>query len=403
MRELQDLVQGLKAGYLVASLALAALGLAGCSELPTSGPSALAVMDNRPANSASMQYEVIDIDPSTIGLLARRPKSSFAARFGDHRPSLEPLIGVGDMITVTIWEASSGGLFSSPAALEKLSAGANSATIPDQVVGRDGAISVPYAGRIKVAGRTPRVVQDIIQRALEGKAIQPQVLVTDNKPISATITIMGEGLGAGQRLPLSVKGDHLLDVIAEAGGVHMQVNEIDVVLQRNGVTTRVPLARVAQDPRENIFMRPGDVVTLVRNPQTFLTYGALNGNSEIPFGVDQLSLAQALIKSGGLADYRSDARGVFVFRLELPSILRALRPDSPLAHSQGRVPVVYHLDMSNPNSLFLEQRFQIANRDLLYVSNAPSVELGKAIAIFNGLLSPVYTGTSTAVTASTIK
>ena len=397
------MVQSLKAGLVAASLAALAVGLAGCSDLPSSGPSASAVLDPQTVNSVSKPYEVIDIDPSTIDILARRPRSSFAARFGDHRPSVEPVIGVGDMITVTIWEASSGGLFSSPAALERVSAGANSATIPEQVVGRDGAITVPYAGRVRVAGRTPRVVQEIVQHALEGKAIQPQVLVTDNKPISSTVTIGGEGVAVSQRLPLSVKGDRLLTVIAEAGGVRMPVNQISVILQRNGVTERVPLQRVSVDPRENIFMRPGDVVTLVQDPQTYFMYGATTQNGEIPFGTDQLTLAQALVKAGGLADYRSDARGVFIFRLEMPSTLRELRPDSTVLARAGRIPVVYHLDLSNPNSLFMEQRFQIAPHDLLYVSNAPAVELQKAADIFNGLVSPLSQSAYAASAATTIK
>jgi len=378
-------------------------GLAGCADLPSSGPDALAVMDPDALNSVSRPYEVIDIDPSTIDLLSRRPRTSFAARFGDHRPSVEPVIGVGDMITVTIWEASSGGLFSSPAALERISAGANSATIPEQVVGRDGAITVPYAGRVKVAGRTTRAVQEVVQHALEGKAIQPQVLVTDNKPISSTVTIGGEGVGASQRLPLSVKGDRLLDVIAEAGGVRMAVNDIVVVLQRNGVTERVPLQRVTSDSHENIFMRPGDVVTLVRDPQTYFMYGATISNGEIPFGTDQLTLAQALVKVGGLADYRSDAHGIFVFRLEQPSIFREMRPNSTVVARGGRIPVVYHLDLSNPNSLFLEQRFQIASHDLLYISNAPTVQFQKAADIFNGLVAPLSQSAYAASAATTIK
>jgi len=384
-----------------ALVAFVALGLAGCADLPSSGPSAVAVLDAGASDPVSRPYELIDIDPSTIDVLGRRPKSSFAGRFGDHRLSIEPVIGVGDVLSVTIWEASSGGLFSSPAALERLSAGANSATIPEQVVGRDGSISVPYAGRVVVAGHTTRAVQGVIEHALEGKAIQPQVLVTDAKPISSTVTVGGEGIGASQRVPLSVKGDRLLDVIASAGGVRAQVNQLYVLLQRNGVTERVPLARVTEDSRENIFMRPGDVVTLVLDQQTFLTYGATAGNAEIPFGTDSITLSQALVKSGGLQDNRADARGVFVFRMENPSNLRALRPESALAHADGRVPVVYHLDLKNPNSLFMEQRFQIANRDLIFVSNAPTVELDKAIAIFNGALAPVSSVAGTASAAAT--
>ena len=395
MPELLDLGPKLKVA-LCLSAACFGLGLAGCAELPSSGPSAVAVLDAGAVDPVVRPYEVIDIDPSSIEVLGRRPRASFAGRFGDHRASTEPVIGVGDMITVTIWEASSGGLFSSPAALERMSAGANSAQIPEQVVGRDGSISVPYAGRVQVAGRTTRAVQEVVQQALAGKAIQPQVLVTDNKPISSTVTVGGEGIGASQRVVLSTKGDRLLEVIAQAGGVRMQVNEIYVVLQRRGVTERVPLSRVTEDSRENIFMRPGDVVTLVHEPQTFLTSGATGGNAEVPFGADSLTLAQALAKVGGIADFRADARGVFVFRLEDPAVVRALRPDSPMARADGRVPIVYHLDFKNPNSLFMQQRFQVASRDLIYVSNAPSVELEKAIAIFNGVLSPVSTTASTA-------
>jgi polysaccharide export outer membrane protein len=384
------LVHRLKAGLLSVSLAALAAGLAGCAELPSAGPSMRTVVDQGTSDPQSKPYELIDIDPSTIDILSHRPRTSFAARFGDHRASTEPLIGVGDLITVTIWEASSGGLFSSAAALEKMSAGANSATIPEQVVGRDGSITVPYAGRVHVAGSTPRAVQDAVVHALEGKAIQPQVLITDNKPISATITIGGEGIASAQRLPLSAKGDRLLDVIAEAGGVRMGmgVNDIVVVLQRGGVTERASLQRVTSDSRENIYMRPGDVVTLVKDPQTFFSYGATLTNGEIPFGTDQLSLAQALVKGGGLTSTRSDARGVFVFRLEQPSVLRELRPDSPLARQSGRVPVVYRLDLSNPNSMFMEQRFQVASHDLVYVSDAPTVALQKALQIFDGVTAP---------------
>jgi len=391
----------LKAGLSAASVVFVALGLAGCADLPSSGPSAGAVLDAGASDPVTRPYELIDIDPSTIEVLSRRPKSSFATRFGDHRLSVEPVIGVGDMIAVTIWEASSGGLFSSPAALERLSAGANSATIPEQVVGRDGSISVPYAGRVIVAGHTTRAVQGVIEHALEGKAIQPQVLVTDAKPISSTVTVGGEGIGASQRVPLSVKGDRLLDVIATAGGVRAQVNQLYVLLQRNGVTERVSLARVTEDSRENIFMRPGDVVTLVLDSQTFIAQGATGGNTEMPFGTDTLTLAQALVKVGGLNDERADARGVFVFRLENPSNIRTLKPDSPFAHAEGKVPVVYRLDLQNPNSLFLQQRFQIANRDVVYVSNAPTVQLNKAIAIISGALSPVATTAGTAASAAT--
>ena len=188
--------------------------------------------------------------------------------------------------------------------------------IPEQIVGRDGGITVPYAGRVQVAGQTARAVQSTIEKALEGKAIQPQVLVNVVHPISDMVSVSGE-VTMGARVPLSVKGDRLLDVVAAAGGVRAPVNETYVELSRGGKTWREPLSRIIENPRENIYMRPNDVLTLVREPQTFIAYGATLRDAEIPFEADGISLAQALAKAFGLQDNRSDASGVFVFRYEL--------------------------------------------------------------------------------------
>ena len=157
--------------------------------------------------------------------------------------------------------------------------------IPEQVVGRDGGITVPYAGRIHVAGRTPRAVQQIVQKALEGKAIEPQALVSVTRPVSNSVSVGGE-VTAGARVPLSVKGDRLLDVLAAAGGVRAPVNETFVELSRGSTTSRMPLLTIISNPSENIYLHANDVLTLVRDPQTFIAYGATGRNAEIPFEAD---------------------------------------------------------------------------------------------------------------------
>jgi polysaccharide biosynthesis/export protein len=336
-----------------------------------------------------------------IDLLNRQTRESFAARFIDHRPSAEPVIGIGDSVSVTIWEASAGGLFSAPAISAGASSGANSATIPLQIVGRDGAITVPYAGRVQVAGHTTRAVQSVIEKALVGKAIQPQVLVNVAGAISNTVTVGGEAIEHGSRVPLSVKGDRLLDVLATAGGVRVPVNETYVELARGSVTARVPLTRVIANPHENIFMQANDVLTLVRDPQTFLAVGATERNAQIPFDADGITLAEALVKAGGLQDQRSDPQGVFIFRYENPSIARELIPQ--LAVRGPEVPIVYRLDLRNPNSLFIEQKFRIANHDLVYVSNAPLVEAEKVIGIFNSVLAPASQASSVTLDAAVVR
>jgi polysaccharide biosynthesis/export protein len=365
---------------------LALLSLAGCSDIPTSGPSTGDVV-GQAATALAQQYEFVDIDSSVIDTLRHRAPDSFLAHFGDYRPSVEPHIGVGDAVSVTIWEASAGGLFSAPLVTDHFTTGSNSATIPEQVVGRDGSISVPYAGRIHVIGRTTQDVQKIIEQALVGKAIQPQALVNVVHSVNNTVTVTGE-VTNGARVPLSVRGDRLLDVVAAAGGVKAPVNETYVQLSRGSASVRVALSRVISDPRENIFMRPDDELTLIRDPQTFLAYGATGRNAEIPFDAEGITLAQALAKAGGLQDNRSDPQGVFIFRYEPENVVRALRPNSTLIRHSRLTPVVYRLNLRDASSLFTEQSFHIVNRDLIYVSNAPLAEVDKVVNLFSTALSP---------------
>jgi polysaccharide export outer membrane protein len=53
--------------------------------------------------------------------------------------------------------------------------------------------------------------------------------------------------------------------------------------------------------------------------------------------------------------------------------------------------------------LFIEQKFRMANRDLVYVSNAPLVEVEKVIGIFNSVLSPASQASSVAYDAAVVR
>jgi polysaccharide biosynthesis/export protein len=377
--------------------ALALTLLSGCMRLPSVGPSASDV-SSQATEQEEARYEVVDIDASVIQALKHRSFDRFSSRFHNRYGSGESVVGVGDTVAVTIWEAGPGGLFSAPPVSNAVSTGSNSAAIPPQVVGRDGGISVPYAGRVHVAGKTTRAVQDEIEKALEGKAIQPQVLVNVTLPVSNSVSVGGE-VASGARVPLSVRGDRVLDVIAEAGGVRAPVNETFVELSRGSTTSRIPLLQIVSDPHENIYLHPNDALTLVRDPQTFISYGAMGNNSEIPFQADGITLAQALSKAGGLNDDRSDASGVFIFRYEITPVAQALRPYSPLVGPGRLTPIAYHLNLTDPNSLFLEQNFRIANHDLIYVSNAPSTRIQKIFGIVSGSFAPLgaAAGVATAV------
>jgi len=368
---------------------LTGAALGGCSTLPTAGPTTGQVVDQA-VKDDQPRFDIVDVDSNVVAALLAQPTESFRNRFLKYGKPPDPKIGIGDSITVTIWEAAGGGLFGA-GITAGVSPGSRSVTIPDQVVARDGAISVPFADRIPVAGKSPLEVQRVIEQRLADKAIEPQALVAITKSISNSATVSGEVV-AGARVPLSVNGDRLLDVIALAGGAKAPVYDTFVRLSREGVTATIPMEKLVSEPAENIYAWPGDVLTLVSVPQTFSVFGATGTNIQVAFGAQEITLAQALAKAGGLQDLRADPAGVFLFRFEPPAVVGALKAPPLAIGPGGTSPVVYRLDLSDANSYFFAQRFPVEDKDIIYVANARLNELQKFFTLLNTITGPVITG-----------
>jgi len=368
---------------------LTGAALGGCSTLPTAGPTTGQVVDQA-VKDDQPRFDIVDVDSNVVATLLAQPTESFRNRFLKYGKPPDPKIGIGDSITVTIWEAAGGGLFGA-GITAGVSPGSRSVTIPDQVVARDGAISVPFADRIPVAGKSPLEVQRVIEQRLADKAIEPQALVAITKSISNSATVSGEVV-AGARVPLSVNGDRLLDVIALAGGAKAPVYDTFVRLSREGVTATIPMEKLVSEPAENIYAWPGDVLTLVSVPQTFAVFGATGTNIQVAFGAQEITLAQALAKAGGLQDLRADPAGVFLFRFEPPAVVGALKAPPLAIGPGGTSPVVYRLDLSDANSYFFAQRFPVEDKDIIYVANARLNELQKFFTLLNTITGPVITG-----------
>jgi polysaccharide export outer membrane protein len=363
--------------------------LTACGYLPTAGPTTGEVVDQGVQDN-QIRYDVVDVDANVVSALLAQPEESFHKRFGTHGKPPPPKIGIGDTVSVSIWEAAGGGLFgASPT--DHVSAGSRNVTIPEQVVGRDGGISVPFAGRVPVAERSTVDVQSEIEHRLAEKAIEPQVIVTISKSVTNAATVSGEVVN-GARVPLSVNGDRLLDLIALAGGAKAPVYSTFVRLSRNGVTATIPMERLVSDPAENVYEQPGDILTLVQVPQTFSVLGATGQNAQVNFNAERITLVEALAKAGGLLDQRSDPAGVFLFRFEPPAVVTALNAPQLATGPDRSSPVVYRLDMSNANAYFLAQRFPVEDKDIIYVANARLNELQKFFTLLNTLTGPVITG-----------
>lgn len=366
------------------------LSTAGCSVLPSSGPLASDIAQQEKADPIG-NYVLVDIDERVTSIYAAQPRDSFKSVFHDRGPAPDLRIGVSDSVIVTIWEAAAGGLFSAAPNITGISSGSRTATIPEQVVARDGTIAVPYAGRIRVVGLRPAEVEANIVRALTGKAIEPQAVVTISRNLSNTVTIGGEVVN-GARVPLTTKGDRVLDVIAAAGGIKVSAYDSFIRLTRGNRTVSVPYNALLSNPQENVFVRPGDVITVVREPLTFTAFGSTGRNASVPFEAPSLSLEEALAKAGGLLDSRADPAGIFLLRFEPTKLAAQIAAGRPLPSGGNLIPIIYRLNLRQANSFFLARAFAMKDKDILYVSNAQSDPVYKFLGLVGTVTSPVISG-----------
>jgi polysaccharide biosynthesis/export protein len=419
-------VEPMKPAVLLACLIVVSLD--GCSWVPRAGPSAGEVVEEGQAGGEVL-FDIVEVDDRVVSTLRAQPEASFQTRFKKDSQPADVKIAVGDTVSVLIWESAAGGLFTEappplpstglrpetePLAPESQPrtgrrttgnqpretflaettaavGGRRPATIPDQEVGTDGAISVPYADRVPAAGQSPAEVQQTIERRLADKALEPQALVIVKKSAANAVTVAGEVI-AGAKVPLSPGGERLLQVVAAAGGARAPVHETFVRLSRDGVTATIPLERLVADPAEDIYARPGDVLTLERLPQTFSVLGATGRNSRIAFDAEKITLSEALAKSQGLRDDLAKPEGVFLFRYEPNAILQAL--DQPIASRAGGgvSPVVYRFDLRDGKSYSLAQEFPIKDKDVIFVADAPAAQIYKFFSALNNVTGPIVTG-----------
>jgi polysaccharide export outer membrane protein len=374
-------------------LLAAAAMLAGCSALPASGPLASEVASQESTPNALGGFVLVDIDERVTSITASQPRDSFKRVFTTGHPAPDLRIGVSDSVVVTIWEAAAGGLFSAAPNQLGISAGSRTATIPEQIVARDGTIEVPYAGRLKVAGMRPAEVEQEIVKALAHKAIEPQVVVTISKNLSNTVTVGGE-VANGALVPLTSKGDRLLKVIAAAGGIRIPASDAFIRLTRGQRTVSVAYNTLLSHPEENIYAMPDDVITVVRDPQTFTAFGGTGRNAQVPFETTGITLEEAIAKAGGLLDYRADPAGIFLLRFEPTELVKQIAPNRALPSQGNLIPVVYQLNLRDANSFFLARSFPMQDKDMLYVANSASDPLQKALGIFSSVVAPATLGAS---------
>ncbi len=346
-----------------AAVAAACLSFMGCAPLttvPTSGPSTRQVQETG-------GYEVATLTRELAQAIARaEPESTFASLPAP--TAFNETIAVGDVVEIALWETAPAMLLGGPDATGQASG--RSLAVPGQVVRLDGSITMPFVGRMAVAGQSPAFIEAQIVKALEGRANRPQALVRAGSAVGQEVTVVG-GVRNNLRLGLTARRERVLDAIAVSGGSTFPIEKSVVQVTRGGAHASVPLDTVVRDPRQNVVLAPADVVTVYHQPRSFVALGAVAKVGDVAFEATGLDLAQAIARAGGTLDSRADAGGVFI------------------ARQVGDRPTIYRLDLRAPGSLFVMRDFKVRDQDIIYVANATAAELQKFLGLLGAAVYPI--------------
>jgi polysaccharide export outer membrane protein len=341
-----------------------------------------ASIDIRSVNSATLPFSVVKLDAATVRIVGNSEPNVLAGAFKDSRPPSAIRFGIGDLVDVTIFEATAGGLY---IPIEAGVRPGNFVTLPEQPVDNDGNISVPYAGLIHAAGRTNVEIQGDILKRIGKRAIDPQVVVTSTQQRSSLVSVFGE-VRNPLRFPMPYAGaqDRITDAITRAGGITGPGWETWVVLERQGKRATVPFGNLVYWPSNNIFVQPGDRIYLYREPMKFMAFGATGQQGEFVFDAWSISLAQAVAKAGGLLDVQGDPGSIFLYRGEPREVAEQLGVDCS-KFTSDIIPIVFSVSFQDPAGYFLATKLKMRPFDVLYVANAPQVDITKVINFINAV------------------
>jgi len=345
--------------------------------LPSGGPDLVQISTNRGVETATaLPYVIVPVTRTVLPYVSVSEEPGLTS-FSDHRPSPNLTLGVGDIVFIRIFEASPGGLFTPPESSG--SRPGNYAEVQNQEIDKNGDISVPYAGIIHAAGKSPAEVGKEIEARIGKRAIEPQAIVALVERHSAQISVLGDVNQPGS-FTLLAKGERVLDGVAHAQGLKILDYEAYVTLQRHGRKATAPFNSLISNPASNIYLQPDDVVFVSRQQRTFTALGASGQNAQIDFGADKVTLAEGIGKAGGLLDIRANPEQVYVFRMEDRDRVTAMGYDAS-RFAGPQVPTIYTVNMHDPGGVFFAANFQMRSGDVLYIANAPLVAFAKLLAV----------------------
>jgi polysaccharide export outer membrane protein len=358
------------------ALCVATTLLAGCA-LPRSGPTKNEIF------SGAVQRQgdsfVVTVDDQVTAMTSVIPALGFAEGLTSAAALGSDVIRPGDTLGLTIWENVEDGLLAS--------ASAGGSALEEIQVDSAGFIFVPYAGRIRASGNTTEAVRRIITEKLEAQTPDPQVVIRRMAGDGATVSLIG-GVGAQGVYAIERPNRTLTAMLATAGGITLPPEITQITLMRGAHKGTIWLQDLYTDPKLDVALRGGDRILVEEDTRFFTALGATGAQQKVPFETQSISAIEALARVGGLSTGIADPTGVFVFRNEPAEIANIVLGRGDLIGPQR---MIYVLDMTSPNGVFIARDFAIRDADTVYVTEAAYTQFSK---VLSAVLGPLQTASS---------
>ncbi len=363
---------------------LAAVAVVSSCGLPHVGP------NKRQIYSGSVQREgdafIVEVNDRVSRATAVTPALGFSQSFINAGQLGSDTISAGDTLGLTIWENVDDGLLAGEAS--------NATQLEEVQVDGAGFIFVPYAGRIKAAGNSPEAIRRIITQRLSEQTPDPQVQVRRVAGDGATVSLVGS-VGAQGVYAIERPTRTLSTMLARAGGVSITPEIALVTVLRGGQRGKIWFEDLYQHPELDIALRGDDRILVEEDTRSFTALGATGSQQKVKFESQNLSALEGIAQVGGLNAGTADPTGVFIFRNEAPEVVEQVLGRNDL---QGAQRLVYVLDLTKPNGMFMARDFVIRDGDTLYVTEAPFTQWSKVISSITGSASSLNSISSLATT-----
>jgi polysaccharide biosynthesis/export protein len=254
-----------------------------------------------------------------------------------------------------------------------------------------GNISVPLAGRLHAAGLTVEQLEAAVAAGLREYLQDPVVTVSIFEFSSQPVSVIGEVNNPGVR---QIRGRKtLFEIVSEAGGLKNEAgNSIKITRRREFGDIPLAGARAdtsgefsvaeisvksvmeARNPRENIEIRPNDVISVPRAELVYVIGAVKRAGGFVLEEREHISVLQALAMAEGLDPLAS------------PSTAKILR-ESDGGANRVEIPVDVHKILTGKIS-----DVQMRANDILFIPNSASKS-----AAMRGLETAIQLGTGVAI------